>query len=179
MHTLGFQVFICLGHIIIIHPNKMLQCPHIVRKPLLSLIRVRQKFYDIRSLPYLEVLPSILVRHLPKRCTTRVYLIVEMRFAESCPQEILWEFLGEDVPLGLWNTYPFQDHVQLHFATLFQIWRQKWLPYPRLVILQKPYHYRSLYILYILKYLKMYKKDITFMIKFCEIRPCSFVKIES
>ena len=34
------------------------------------------------------------------------------------PGGLLWEFLGGDVPLGLWNPYPIPELDQLNFATL-------------------------------------------------------------
>ena len=32
---------------------------------------------------------------------------------------VLWECLGGDVPLGLWNSEPIQSYFQLDFATLY------------------------------------------------------------
>jgi len=44
--------------------------------------------------------------------------VTELDGEQCCgPGEVSYEFLVEDVPLGLCNPYP--DHVQLHLVSLF------------------------------------------------------------
>ena len=62
------------------------------------------------NLKYPENLNSI-ISHFVTSMMTKGFLVPR--------GEVLWEFLGGDVPLGPWNPQPIPELVQLNFATLY------------------------------------------------------------